>query len=323
MREALLRVLASPCCRAELIPSREIRDDDIESGSLRCAACARTFPITGGVPQLLVDPRRVEQLSGFAYQWKLRERGKAEQGNQLWGVDQASLPYKLRRGNCFYLDIGCGPGEAIRQIALQNPTVQAVGADITDSVFEARRRDKDIPNLHYVRTDALQPAFRPDSFRHILALGVLHHTGDTETAVRATVRLLEKGGSASLWLYPNESDLRSAASIAEYKKWRHYYFIRDGLFFGRAHRIPAPVLGMLCGALSAVISPFGHLLSLDLPKQNGSLYRSNRFLLFDSLAARWQDRPAKQQVLTWLREAGFSKIILSADRVGLYTVLKT
>lgn len=322
MRRALLAVLASPCCNSALTLSEEIGDGVWEHGELHCSVCSRSFPVRDGVPDLVLDRPRIGQQRSFAYQWSSRFRGAAEPEHLLWGKDHSSLPYKLRSSGCYYLDMGCGPGEIIRRVALENPDVQAVGADITDCVFRAQRRNRDVPNLHFVRADALTPAFKSESFRYILALGVLHHTGDTRRALLAVLRLLQKSGTASIWLYPNEADLRASAARREYRKWKRYYFIRDRLLIGKSHKLSPAALAFLCAVLSALLSPLGHLLELEVPNRR-QLYRSNRLLLFDNLAPRWQDRPPKTEVMSWLRDAGYSKVLHSFDRGGLYTVLRT
>jgi hypothetical protein len=209
----------------------------------------------------------------------------------------------------------------LRQLALLNPEVQAVGMDISDVVYDARARDQDIPNLHYVRADALNPPFLPECFGYILALGVLHHTGDTRRAVLATLGLLQRKGHISLWLYPQLDDLTAAGAAAEHDKWRRYYFFRDRLFMQCSHKIPLRFLRVLCAVLSALFSPFAHLLNQPI-KGMRLRYRSNFFILFDNLAARWQDRPRKQDVLAWFREAGHFKVMHSFARGGVYTGLK-
>jgi SAM-dependent methyltransferase len=320
MHRSLLPILTSPCCHETLRIWPE-SVSDTASGELTCTGCLRCFPIREGVPDLVLDPARALQQSSFAYQWKMRLSGNAEPEHVLWGNDMRLLPVKLKGAGFFYLDCGCGTGQTLRAVALENPGVQVVGVDISDVVYAAWARDRDIPNIHYVRSDALNPPFVPGCFRYVLALGVLHHTGDTRGAVLATLNLLQKRGCASVWLYPELDDLRKTNAAKEYRKWKRYYALRDRLFLGHSHLIPHSVLHVLCHLLSAVLSPFGHL--LNAPVRGLHLrYRSNLFLLFDNLAARWQDRPRKQAVLEWFREAGIFKVVHSFERGGIYTGLK-
>lgn len=321
MRNTLLRVLVSPCCHQTLRSYPEPGDSDLDVGSLICSQCYRTFPIVNGVPDLVVERNRILQSKSFAYQWKMRFAGKAEPGLVLWGKNVKGLPVKLKGPGSYYLDCGCGSAETLRRVALENPDWQAVGMDIAEVVFATKTRDRCISNLHYVRGDALDPPFRPGAFRYVLALGVLHHTGDTHRATLATLNLLQKAGWASLWFYPQLEDLRAANITTEYKRWRRYYLVRDRMFLGHSHQVPYSVLRVVCRLLSAAISPFGHL--LDLPVEDVRIRRrSNQFLLFDNLAAHWQDRPPKKDILSWFHEAGVRKVMHSFERGGVYTCIK-
>jgi uncharacterized protein YbaR (Trm112 family) len=54
MRHDLMEILVCPLCKGslELAATREEGGEIIE-GSLRCAACAETFPIEDGIPNML------------------------------------------------------------------------------------------------------------------------------------------------------------------------------------------------------------------------------------------------------------------------------
>ena len=54
MKRDLMDILACPVCKGalELRVDREEHGEIVE-GSLRCAACEETYPIAGGIPNLL------------------------------------------------------------------------------------------------------------------------------------------------------------------------------------------------------------------------------------------------------------------------------
>lgn len=326
MRIRLLKILVCPACRGDIELSNGAgceEPDEIEEGSLRCRTCSRVYPIRHGVPILLPDGKKGKSEEwSFDFQWKLRFAGKLEKDSWLWGKDLTRLSYKLKAAECWHLDCGSGSGDHTRNVALQNPTVQTVGLDISDSVHWASARDREIENLHYVQGDILHPPFRYDCFRSLVAVGVWHSTGDTRMALHNSVRLLEASGFLSTWLYPNLDDLNSASAMREYRMWRRYYFFRDYLFLGRAHHLRPTFLLALCKAVSLAISPFWHLLRLDVP-QLKERYRSNTFILLDDLSPEYQDRPSKKEVLQWFREAGVSKVVYSFRRGGVYSAIKT
>lgn len=326
MKTRLLDILVCPNCRGNIALTEIARAEkpgEIDEGILRCSECYRVYPIRKGVPMLLPEGKKagLDRWS-FDYQWKLKFEGKLENGPWLWGKDLSRMSYKLRAAECWHLDCGCGSGDHTRNVAVQNQTVQVVGLDMSDSVFWAHERDREITNLHYVQGDILHPPFRDECFRVLVAVGVWHSTGDTKRALLNSARLLEKSGFLSAWLYPNLHDLHKASAPQEYRMWRRYYFFRDWLFLGKAHRLQSKLLFELCKAISLAISPFVHILFLDVPRMEDR-YRSNTFILFDDLSPEYQDRPPKVKVLQWFREAGIHKVVYNVRRGGVYSAIKT
>jgi uncharacterized protein YbaR (Trm112 family)/ubiquinone/menaquinone biosynthesis C-methylase UbiE len=325
VKTRLLNILICPACRGdiELSDKAEVRPPgEIEEGSLGCRTCGRVYPIRHGVPNFLLE-RGIDRRGpwSFDFQWKLKFEGKLEMGPWLWGKDLSRLSYKLKVTDCWHLDCGSGSGDHTRNVALQNPAVQVVGLDRSESVHWANSRDRHIENLHYVRGSILDPPFRDNCFRVLLAVGVWHSTGDTKKALLNSVRLLEPQGFLSSWLYPSLSDLRTSSATGEYRMWRRYYFFRDHLFQGKAHRLPPPVLFAICQAVSLAISPFGHILRLNVP-QIRDRYRSNTFILYDDLSPLYQHRPLKKDVLQWFEEAGVSRVVHNFRRGGVYSAIK-
>ena len=54
MKRDLMDILACPTCKSALELRAETEEDgDIVAGSLRCEACEETYPIAGGIPNLL------------------------------------------------------------------------------------------------------------------------------------------------------------------------------------------------------------------------------------------------------------------------------
>ena len=61
MRRDLMDILAGPVCKGTLTLSVEREDDgEIIEGSLHCAACDETYPISEGIPNLLPPDLRRE-----------------------------------------------------------------------------------------------------------------------------------------------------------------------------------------------------------------------------------------------------------------------
>ncbi len=342
MRKRLLDVLACPNCRGELALTVDVPDIDgyIEDGALKCGDCAREYPIRRGVPVLLPETPApaVDDDWSFNVQWRLRFAGGLEEGNWLWGWDLSRISYRSPAADCWQLDCGSGSGDHTRNTAQQNPRNQVVGLDRSVSVYFASARDRDIKNLHYVHGDIMRPPFRDASFRVLIAVGSLHATGDTRKALINALGLVQKGGVAATWLYPSLDDLRelSTSRASEnavftktmqehYKVWRRYYFFRDYVFFGRGHHLAPKLQVNLCRLVGLAITPFLHVAAFEVPRlpKFRDRHRSNTFVLLDNISPLYQDRPPKQEVLSWFREAGMDRVVHNYRRGGVYFATKT
>lgn len=61
MRRDLMDILACPVCKHELtLTADREEDDEVIEGSLHCATCDETYPITEGIPNLLPPDLRRE-----------------------------------------------------------------------------------------------------------------------------------------------------------------------------------------------------------------------------------------------------------------------
>ena len=91
------------------------------------------------------------------------------------------------------LDIGCGPGAAVRAAA---PLVEeAVGADPSGRMLRlARRRSRGLPNVRYVQTPAHHLPFEDDLFTAVWTIHSMHHWGDEEGGISEARRVLASGG---------------------------------------------------------------------------------------------------------------------------------
>src|SRR5919206_174420 len=103
------------------------------------------------------------------------------------------------------LEVGCGLGTDGAQFAQAG--ARYTGIDLTDAAVDlARRRFElfDLPGSFRV-ADAEQLDFPDNSFDLVYSHGVLHHTPDTQAAVREVHRVLRPGGRAVVMLYHRDS----------------------------------------------------------------------------------------------------------------------
>lgn len=99
------------------------------------------------------------------------------------------------------LDIGCGPGWLAVQYASGGAQVTAV--DLTETAVQNTKRHLAIRGLEgrVLQANAEALPFDDGSFDLVYASGVLHHTPDTEQAVREAGRVTKPGGAAKITLY--------------------------------------------------------------------------------------------------------------------------
>ncbi|MBV9956904.1 MAG: class I SAM-dependent methyltransferase [Acidobacteria bacterium] len=103
------------------------------------------------------------------------------------------------------LEIGCGLGTDGAQFARAG--ADYTGVDLTEAAVELARRRFELFGLPgtFRTADAENLDFADDTFDLVYSHGVLHHTPDTERAVREVHRVLKPGGRAVVMLYHRDS----------------------------------------------------------------------------------------------------------------------
>lgn len=103
------------------------------------------------------------------------------------------------------LEIGCGLGTDGAQFARAG--ADYTGVDLTEAAIELAERRFELFDLkgRFETADAENLQFADASFDIVYSHGVLHHTPDTERAVREIHRVLRPGGRAVVMLYHRDS----------------------------------------------------------------------------------------------------------------------
>ena len=99
------------------------------------------------------------------------------------------------------LEIGVGIGTDFVRFARAG--ARATGVDLTERAVELVRRRLELETLSadVVQADAEHLPFADGSFDRVYSWGVLHHTPDTEGAVREAIRVMAPGGTLTVMLY--------------------------------------------------------------------------------------------------------------------------
>lgn len=91
------------------------------------------------------------------------------------------------------LDIGCGPGAAVRQVA--GRVASATGVDASPSMISiARKRASHLTNVEFSVRPAERLTFKDGAFSVVWAIQSWHHWNDPEAAYRQVLRVLAPRG---------------------------------------------------------------------------------------------------------------------------------
>ena len=103
------------------------------------------------------------------------------------------------------LEIGCGMGTDLLQFARSGARCTAI--DLTPRSIEITRERFALYGYAgaFMISDGEVLPFQSESFDVVYSNGVLHHTPDTEGAIREVHRVLRKGGIAKVMLYHRDS----------------------------------------------------------------------------------------------------------------------
>jgi ubiquinone/menaquinone biosynthesis C-methylase UbiE len=91
------------------------------------------------------------------------------------------------------LDIGCGPGAAVRAVA--GTVERVVGVDRSGPMIEiARRRSREVPNVEFAVGAAEALPFPDASFDRVWTIHSFHHWEDPARGIDEVLRVLRPGG---------------------------------------------------------------------------------------------------------------------------------
>ena len=108
------------------------------------------------------------------------------------------------------LEIGVGVGTDLMQYAKHGAIVS--GIDLTQNAIDLTKRNFELKKLKYKyleSQDAENLSFADNSFDLVYSFGVLHHTPNTDKAIKEVHRVLKQNGKAIIMLYS--------------RGWKHYF----------------------------------------------------------------------------------------------------
>ena len=192
MNPDLLELLCCPSCRGDL---------SLDGETLRCAKCAKTYPIVDGIPRFVPAQN---YASSFGFQWN---RFPKTQLDSHSGVPISRNRFFAQSGwtaaelnGKRVLDAGCGSGR-FAEVALA-AGARLVAIDYSRAVDAAQANLGASANLDAVQADMFQLPFRDETFDYVYSFGVIQHTPDPARAFRALLPMVKRGGKIAVDVYP-------------------------------------------------------------------------------------------------------------------------
>jgi len=207
LKEKLLSYLACPSCSGSLdLSVDQVEQNEIIQGTLRCAACAASFPISSGIPRFAdlaeVEIDKQATAANFGWQWQHFTQVDARYAEQFLGWIAPVTPEFFR--DKVVLEGGCGKGRHT-QLAAGWGAREVVGIDLSAAVETAFAATRSLPNAHIVQADIYRlPLAR--KFDYAFSVGVLHHLPDPRAGFLSLASKVKPGGHLSAWIYGAENN---------------------------------------------------------------------------------------------------------------------
>jgi SAM-dependent methyltransferase len=156
-------------------------------------------PLTGGQ-----DRRLSKTITLYSHVWKNVGCNSSPGAAHVEGVEEA-LGKSVVCG-AVGLDAGSGAGSDSETMARRYPSVEVISLDMSEGVYETRRRTEALANVHVVRGSVLSIPLKSGVCDFGYSFGVLHHTTDPRRGLEEIVRVLKPGAPVSLYLYEDHAD---------------------------------------------------------------------------------------------------------------------
>ncbi len=284
---------------------------EILDGSLSCAACHTTYPISDGIPRMLLEGEGASTPTS-AHAWTT-----FDQAERVW--EETFLDYMQPIDfeefiGKTVLDAGCGFGRHAYFAARYGAEVIAIDS-APEAVAAARRNTRGLQQVHVIQGTVLNPPVRDASIDLAYCFGVLHHMEAPAAAFQAIGQKIRTGGRLCVWTHGPRQGASAAASnalrgIAENLEPHQLYGLSRAIASGLRlfSHTPYKLFGSVPG-LAAIVS---HLPVHDHHKWPYAVVVAD---IYDRLQTDVKHTMTGEALERWFLDEGYAAVEVSR-RVG-------
>jgi SAM-dependent methyltransferase len=284
-------------------------------GELRCAPCAKSFPITSGVPRFAnlaqVESDKRATAEGFGWQWQHFTQEDDRYAEQFLGWIAPVKPEFFH--NKIVLEGGCGKGRHT-QLAARWGAREVIGIDLSVAVDTAFAATRSLDNAHIIQADIYHlPLAR--KFDYAFSIGVLHHLPDPRGGFLSLASKVKAGGSITAWIYGAENNEWITRFVNPVREKITSQIDQRTLL--QVSKIPAAWLDLatklVYGPLNRSGSPLArHLFYNDYLNSISTFgWREQHTIVFDHLVAPTAFYISREAFEQWWRDLGASDVVIS------------
>ena len=295
MREWMLEYLRCPATKAKLRLEEAVwRGNQVHSGMLVSRESTQAYPIIAGIPRMLPGVRTTDDLrrvyaDSFGYQWTHLQWVRDVEESEYFAISDQT-PDSLRDKTV--LDAGCGGGRVSR--VLGQHCRRLIGLDFTIAVDRARMHTHSLSQCEFVQGDVLRPPLAEEAFDYVWSHGVLHHTLDTHAGVCALSRVVKPGGVLHIVLF-----LKAWAPLR----------VSDAILRAFIRQLPYKAGMRFCEMMGVLrylpAARFWKRLFWFSLQPTAEL---RTYCNFDWYMPRYHHEHTVDEVRSWFRDGGFSRI---------------
>lgn len=284
-------------------------------GTLRCGACAASFPIRSGIPRFAdlaeVESDKRATAANFGWQWQHFTQEDARYAEQFLGWIAPVTPEFFR--DKVVLEGGCGKGRHT-QLAARWGAQDVIGVDLSVAVETAFAATRSLPNAHIVQADIYRlPLAR--KFDYAFSVGVLHHLPDPRGGFLSLASKVKPGGYLTAWIYGAENNewiVRFVNPVREQITSR-----MDRRLLLQLSKVPATGLYLATKLVYGPLNKNGprlarHLFYNDYLRAIAPFgWREQHTIVFDHLVAPTAFYISREEFAGWWRDVGATDVTIT------------